>query len=102
MSRWLLLLSPLLVAGCLPGEGSRSPMVGNSFTPVLSESRARPVPADAPPASQEVATRVLRVAGKVLDANPQIGMRPTFSTIGVAQSEIFHRGTSEVFITEGL
>jgi len=99
---WLLL--PFLATGCLPFSRDETPMVRNdSFAPVIPESRARPVPTDAPPAAQEIATRVTQVGLKVVEANKvQLGLRPTFSTIGIPQTEIFHRGTSEVFVTEGL
>ncbi len=35
-------------------------------------------------------------------ANPQLDVRPLFRTMAVSQAEVFHRGTAEVLITEGL
>jgi hypothetical protein len=54
------------------------------------------------PASREMALRVDRVGREVLAANPQIGFRPLFATIGAPQPELFHQGTDVVHITEGL
>jgi hypothetical protein len=42
------------------------------------------------------------IGRKILAANPQLAMQPQFRTIGAPQSEVFHRGTIEVDITEGL
>jgi hypothetical protein len=49
-----------------------------------------------------VAARVDTIGRNILAANSQAGIRPLFRTIGVTQLEVFHRGTSEVDITEGL
>jgi hypothetical protein len=54
------------------------------------------------PASEEAARRVVTVGAKVVSANRSTGLRPAFSTIGAPEPEIFHRGTAEVWITEGL
>lgn len=54
------------------------------------------------PQSQEAALRVAGVGRKVLAANPKVGMRPIFVTVGGPQPEVFHRDTQAVFITEGL
>jgi hypothetical protein len=54
------------------------------------------------PASLEAAARVDSLGREILAANPQIGMRPMFRTIGAPQLEIFHVGTTEIHVTEGL
>jgi len=61
------------------------------------------------PASRETALRVDRVGRDVLAANPQVGLRPLFATIGAAQPELFHQGSNTlrddrcvIHITEGL
>jgi len=54
------------------------------------------------PASRETALRVDRVGRDVLAANPQIGLKPLFATIGATQPELFHQGWKIVHITEGL
>src|SRR5262245_31992982 len=60
-----------------------------------------PLPALAP-ASTEAAARVDSVGRRVVAANPQIGARPLFHTIGAPQPDIFHRGNTDVLVTEGL
>lgn len=54
------------------------------------------------PASQEVALRVDWVGRKILAENPQIGLKPLFTTAGVSKEEIFHPDQNWVVITEGL
>jgi hypothetical protein len=54
------------------------------------------------PPSAESATRVALVGQKILAANQQMGLRPVFRTIGAPTDEVFHRGTTDVTITEGL
>lgn len=54
------------------------------------------------PASTEAAARVDAIGRRILCANPQLGVRPMFRTIGAPQLEVFHRGTTDIFITEGL
>jgi hypothetical protein len=60
-----------------------------------------PLPALSP-ASTEAAARVDSIGRRILASNPQVGARPMFRTIGAPQPEVFHRGTSDVYITEGL
>jgi hypothetical protein len=54
------------------------------------------------PASIEAATRVETVGRALLAANPQTNLKPMLRTIGAPQPEIFHVGTDELNITEGL
>jgi hypothetical protein len=57
------------------------------------------------PATEEVAIRVATLGRKIVEANPQVGVRPTFSCIGAPQPTVFHRlskDACEVFISEGL
>jgi hypothetical protein len=83
---------PLLVA---PGESvpqgrlSRSPKInlGSEVDPATTK-------------------RVLAVGGKLIDANPQAGIRPMFITVGAPHPEIFHKGGGtrhyQIFVSEGL
>jgi hypothetical protein len=92
--RYALFVIIVVLAGCIEtGE------------PALSYFR-RPEPLDVmpsiSPASTEVAARVDSMGRKLLAANPQIGSKPMFHTIGAPHVEVFHRGTTEVFVTEGL
>lgn len=57
------------------------------------------------PAPSEISARVDQVGRKILAANPQIGLKPLFATIGTPSPEIFHgeqQGTTMVYITMGL
>src|SRR5262245_32477987 len=91
--------SVLAVAGCV-GDGEKLPCVTPSpFSPPPPAKLARVSHA---PGSQEEAMRVSLVGQKLLLANKETGLRPVFHTIGVPNAEIFHKGTGELFITEGL
>jgi predicted Zn-dependent protease len=77
------------------------------FEPPGAESYfRRPEPPGPPPnlapASTEAAARVDTIGRGVLAANPQIGARPLFHTIGAPQPEVFHRSSGDVYVTEGL
>lgn len=91
----------LAAAGCLtskdqtlqtvpPGMSGPSAIKGLVKTPQLS------------PASKEEAIRIDMVGQKLMAANRQAGLRPMFTAIGVPTSELFHRGTDALFVTEGL
>jgi hypothetical protein len=54
------------------------------------------------PAPTELAARVDGLGSDILTANPGIGIRPLFRTLGTAEVELFHRGTTEIDITEGM
>jgi hypothetical protein len=57
------------------------------------------------PATEGTAVRVASLGRKIVDANPQVGLKPTFQCIGVAQPAVFHRlgkDACDVWITEGL
>src|SRR5262245_59658158 len=88
----------LLVAGCLEQESL--PLVpSNAFNRTPSAPAAHVA---CSPASEETATRVGLIGQKLITANQQLGVRPLFRTVGSPTPEVFHRGTSEVLITEGL
>jgi hypothetical protein len=92
----------LLLAGCVPGEQGKF-LVSNPFgqSPEVQQFRAMSAPASAE--GEQVAKRVLFVGQQVVQANPEMGLRPLFATIGgAAQPEIFHRGRTEIIVTEGL
>jgi hypothetical protein len=90
----------LLVCGCMSEDGSTmlpcNPFVTQAFKPAAVQHIVET------PGTKEAADRVLTVGGKVVTANPQIGFRPRFCTIGSPKEEIIHRGNHDVFITEGL
>jgi len=91
----------VLVCGC----------VTNGVGTLLVPANPFPTPVNGVPvktrtaytaASEEAAIRVARLGQKLLAANPQIAMRPRFTTIGAPMAEVFHRGSRELLITEGL
>jgi hypothetical protein len=90
----------LLVSGCL-GPDSQTSMVAPSQFPSGEAPATRARASFAQP-STAVAARVDTIGRNILAANAQSGIRPLFRTIGVTQLEVFHSGTSEVDITEGL
>jgi hypothetical protein len=107
---WLALLPCFLVlCGCLPLQivDPDKESAGNALVPT---SPFGTPPAPQPqghtvafgPASRETALRVDRVGRDVLAANPQIGLRPLFATIGAPQPELFHQGSKIVHITDSL
>lgn len=101
MVRRLVPLCVLIVAGCLTEESSTqlvpsSPLGPNA--PVVQTPRK----ISASPASEEAARRVFDVGERLVQANPQLGLRPLFRTIGAPHAEIFHVSTTQLCITEGL
>jgi hypothetical protein len=60
-----------------------------------------PVP-KMPPANIEIAQRVENMGHRIIAQNTFAGIEPLFTTIGVPQSVLFHRGPEQMFISEGL
>src|SRR5690348_16093736 len=90
-------LLSLVTAGCAdPG----TQLVSSS--PFSTAAAPPPAQVSYAPASEEAAKRVGVVGQKLLVANPQVGFRPLFRTVGMPHPEIFHRGSTEVIVTEGL
>jgi predicted Zn-dependent protease len=83
----------MLVAPSAPA----GPTMAKALNPTLQANKA----------TEEVSKRVLTVAHAVVRANPQLGLRPLFITVGSPQPEIFHKGTGglegcQVVVSEGL
>jgi hypothetical protein len=55
-----------------------------------------------PVGSLEAATRVDSLGRKLLADNPDITIRPMFLSIGVLDVTAFHRGTAELYVSDGL
>jgi hypothetical protein len=96
------------VGGCLPLDtlpGDKEPgsltVPSSPFGPPPAAASPTHTVSYAPP-TREVALRVDRLGRDILAANPQIGFKPLFATIGAPQPELFHQGTTLVHITEGL
>jgi hypothetical protein len=99
-SGWILLLPLLGSVGCLTEDSSTllvpsSPFGSGSVVPTRTQTAYAA-------ASLQAATRVEAIGRKLLEANQETGLRPQFRTIGAPQPEIFHVGTREVNVTEGL
>ncbi len=94
----------VLVCGCLPldltDQRSTALVSNNPFG--VQASPTTQAKANFAPASQEVSLRVDQVGREILAANPQIGLRPLFATIGAPQPELFHVDAKLVYVTEGL
>jgi hypothetical protein len=90
--------SALAVAGLLAAGCVESPEPASSFYRAPAPTTLPPLD----PASLDAAARVDSLGRKLLAANPEIGARPLFRTVGAPQPEVFHRGTTDVFVTEGL
>ncbi|HEY1378043.1 MAG TPA: hypothetical protein VGF55_14680 [Gemmataceae bacterium] len=89
---------------CLAAAGCFGPDGPGTDTAFRRPELATPPVATAP-ASTEAAARVDAVGRAITAANPQAGVTTRsllFHTIGAPQPEIFHRGTSDIFVTEGL
>jgi hypothetical protein len=101
MRRIWLLACPLLVAGGCVTDAPETVLVPDSpfATPAAVRTAAKPQIAAS---TSEAAKRVAFLGQRILDANPGIGARPAFRTLGLTHSEIFHVGTSQINITEGL
>ena len=95
-----LLLPVVLAAGCLPEESKTVLVPDSPFGAPQPVPQARR--ASYAPAATDIAARVDHAGRNLLAANPQVGLRPLFITIGAPQPEVFHRGTSEIVLTEGL
>src|SRR5262245_26600377 len=89
----LICLGTLNIIGCIEPE---APSKTNFY-----QSPPTAMPSVAP-ASTDAAARVDTMGRRILAANPAIGAKPLFTTIGAPQSEVFHRGMSDIVVTEGL
>lgn len=103
MMRLLIPAIPLLLAlasGCGP-ETKTALVPDNPFAgPVVKTPEIKPVSYS--PEHMQTAGRVDQLGGRILAANPSLGVKPRFMTAGGKQPEVFHRGTAEVIVTEGL
>src|SRR5260370_29443668 len=96
---WWLGLVLGCAVGCVSGEKTET-VPANPFGNGARVEPARN--ASFAPAPSEISARVDQVGRKILAANPQIGVKPLFATIGSPSPEVFHQGTTMVFITMGL
>lgn len=69
---------------------------------MLGWEDAKPRAPKLPPGQLETAERVETLGRKIITQNTFTGIEPLFHTVGVPESVLFHRGTDELFISEGL
>jgi hypothetical protein len=88
------------VPGCYSTEQKTTLVPENPFgRPPVIRAPANPT---LPRASLENAAHVDQIGNRIMAANRQLGMRVSFYTIGSPEPELFHSGSSNVYITEGL
>jgi hypothetical protein len=103
MTRWfagLSLMGLLVVVGCVTTDAPIAAVPGSVFGFAPTPNSDTKV--NYAPPGLEIAGRVDAMGTKIRIANPQIAFQPLFRTIGSSQPEIFHRGVTEILITEGL
>jgi len=97
----------LCLAGCLSGPTETALVPPTPFGPPSSAQTDRRQRTSMSPATEEASLRVHNVGQKVIAANPQLKLKPIFSTVGASASgspteEIFHSGDRQIVITETL
>ena len=103
-----LLAAAAFSGGCLPSvffqpdNSSSAVQVHSPFTTPGAGGDAGSDPPLPPQAAAEIGIAVDRVGRQIVAANPALGIKPAFLTIGAPQPEIFHQDTSVIYITEGL
>lgn len=86
----------LAMTGCMTdGEWSVSRMLGWDDGKPRSSTKM-------PKADLATAQRVDELGRKIIGLNTFTGIEPMFHTLGVPESVLFHRGTDELMISEGL
>jgi hypothetical protein len=102
----------------MPAAGCYNPETRSVVSSTTSLSPPRPAVVTHSPivpvaGTEESARRVSELGQQIIQANPQIGLRPLFTTVGANQTEVFHHSPSsdststglrgsQVTITEGL
>lgn len=87
-------------AGCLDEAQRRTTLVPtNPFTNAVVSPPAKTALVAA---SEAAANRAVLVGQKVIAANPQLGLRPSFLVAGAPKPEVFHNGTAVIYVTEPL
>lgn len=98
MSRWslmIIVLSSCTFCGCL--QDGRV-----SITETLGWKQPTPRAPRMSPAALQTAERVESLGRKIMVQNTFPGIDPLFHTVGVSEPMLFHRGSAELFISEGL
>ena len=98
--KYVTVLFCIVLTGCVTSDHKTEIVADNPFgqaAPVAMQSST----SYASP-SLAAAARVDQIGRRLVAANKQTGLQPLFRTIGAPQSAIFHRGTTELVMTEGL
>jgi hypothetical protein len=90
----------MLIAGCWLDDKPNQMIVEPG--PLYPAPTLPPMKKSYAPATEAASARVQEMSKRILTANPQVGMRPVILTVGSEQPEIFHRGTGQIVITQGL
>lgn len=94
----------LLLTGCVSSHLADS--LTSAVPPqYFGKESAKPPfvdPSKLTPASMEVALHVDKIGRDIIAANPSIGLKPQFGAISNPNPEMFHLGTSSIFVTSGL
>ena len=92
----------LAVGGCLPEDEALATVSAGFHDAAPPAAAVEMQQVFHAAASEEAGKRVLQVGAQILISNPQLHVRPAFTTIGAPSEEIFHRDDKVVFVTEGL
>lgn len=82
------------------GETGTAPVPSNPFGSLAPQGKVTRTTLTS--GGGEGSARVNGVGWKLVAANPQLGVKPMFATIGSPQPELFHKGTTLICITDGL
>ncbi len=83
----------LASTGCFLDE--KKPAMG-------SRNVSMPDRGSVPQGSIETATRIDSLGRQILGANPELGIRPMFLSIGSPNLTVFHKGTTELYVSDGV
>lgn len=97
----LMAIPMVLLLGCSQTPKQSTRMISDAGMNAEKIVRLPNAAPDAGP-TKEAAIRVGKIGQKLLVANPSIGIKPAFHTIGTSQSEVFHKGVDQIMITDGL
>lgn len=97
-------LGILLLAGCVtPPAGMNDKATDQvGLTPFTDPAKPPPTKVNYAPADPAIAFRAMAMTRKLLDDNPQVGLKPLTETISSPDPEIFHKGLSRLYITDSL
>lgn len=93
------LLFALAGTGCVQDGAWKDWSIENPFS---SSAKKMPDGPKMPPGSLQAAERVDTLGRRIIAQNTFTGLEPLFHTVGVKEPMLFHRGTAELFISEGL